>query len=78
MSRTGRSKEAVERLGYMSIYEKKKKKKVYVFKPYEQVAIIYSDIYIRQQVQYILGSTEEYAFGAVEKENCPAKKYNPK
>ena len=77
MTRTGRSKEAVERLGYMSIYEKEN---AFTYSnEYEQVAIIDSDIYIRQQAPIYFGiPTDEYAFGAVaERESC-AKKYKSK
>ena len=42
---TGRSREAVERLGYLPIFEKENA--FTYFKSYDQVAIIDSDIYIR-------------------------------
>ena len=45
MARTGRSKEAVERLGYMPIYEKENA--FTHLGEFEQIAIIDSDIYIR-------------------------------
>ena len=78
MSRTGRSKEAVERLGYMPIYEKENA--FTYLNQYEQVAIIDSDIYIRQQAPNIFWDlTEEYAFGAVAERELPcAKKYKSK
>ena len=55
--------------------KKKKKMHLRIQTEYEQVAIIHSDIYIRQQFQYILGSsTEEYAFGAVAERELSCKK----
>ena len=78
MAVTGRSKEAVERLGYMPIYEKENA--FTYLNQYEQIAIIDSDIYIRQEApKYFLGSTEEYVLGAVaERELSSAKKYKSK
>ena len=78
MSRTGRSKEAVERLGYMPIYEKENA--FTHLHEFEQIAIIDSDIYIRQEAPNIFWDlTEEYAFGAVAERELPcAKKYKSK
>ena len=49
MERTGRSKEAVERLGYMPIYEKENAFEY--FDRYDQIAIVDSDIYSVVQPQ---------------------------
>ena len=52
LERTGRSKEAVERLGYLPIYEKEN-----AFEHidnFDQIAIIDSDIYIRSMSQTYL------------------------
>ena len=78
MTRTGRSKEAVERLGYMPIYEKENA--FTHLKEFEQIAIIDSDIYIRQEAPNIFWDiNEEYAFGAVAERELPcAKKYKSK
>jgi hypothetical protein len=78
MARTGRSKEAVERLGYMPIYEKENA--FTHLGEFEQIAIIDSDIYIRQEAPNIFWDlTEEYAFGAVAERELPcAKKYKSK
>ena len=78
MTRTGRSKEAVERLGYMPIYEKENA--FTHLGEFEQIAIIDSDIYIRQEAPNIFWDlTEEYAFGAVAERELPcAKKYKSK
>ena len=78
MAVTGRSKEAVERLGYMPIYEKENAF-THLHK-YDQVAIVDSDIYIRPNAPNIFQDlTTEYAFGAVAERELPcAKKYKSK
>ena len=78
MSVTGRSKEAVERLGYMPIYEKENA--FTYLHEYDQVAIVDSDIYIRPTAPNIFEDlTKEYAFGAVAERELPcAKKYKSK
>ena len=78
MAVTGRSKEAVERLGYMPIYEKENAF-THLHK-YDQVAIVDSDIYIRPTAPNIFEDlTNEYAFGAVAERELPcAKKYKSK
>ena len=78
MSRTGRSKEAVERLGYLPIYEKENA--FNYLEKFRQVAIVDSDIYIRYNAPNIFDMlTEQYAFGAVAERVLPcAKKYKSK
>lgn len=78
LNRTGRSKEAVERLGYLPIFEKENAFD-YIDK-YDQIAIIDSDIYIRQDAPNIFEDlTSQYAFGAVAERELPcAKKYKSK
>ena len=78
LERTGRSKEAVERLGYLPIYEKEN-----AFEHidnFDQIAIIDSDIYIRSNAPNIFDDlSQEYAFGAVVERDLPcAKKYKSK
>ena len=69
MARTGRSKEAVERLGYMPIYEKENA--FTHLGEFEQIAIIDSDIYIRQEAPNIFWDlTEEYALVRLLKGSC--------
>ena len=50
LERTGRSKEAVERLGYLPIYEKENA--FTHLKNYDQVGIVDSDIYIRSHFSH--------------------------
>lgn len=78
LERTGRSKEAVERLGYLPIFEKENAFS-HLYK-YDQVAIVDSDIYIRNNAPNIFEDlTSEYAFGAVAERELPcAKKYKSK
>lgn len=78
IKRTGRSKEAVERLGYLPIYEKENA--FYYLEQFTQIAIVDSDIYIRKDAPNIFEQlTEEYAFGAVAERELPcAKKYKSK
>lgn len=78
LNRTGRSKEAVERLGYLPIYEKENAF-AYLDK-YDQIAIVDSDIYIRPDAPNIFEElTDDYAFGAVAERELPcAKKYKSK
>ena len=77
-TRTGRSKEAVNRLGYLPIYEKENA--FTHLNNYDQIAIIDSDIYIKIDAPNIFDTlTEEYAFGAVAERELPcAKKYKSK
>ena len=51
MERTVRSKEAVERLGYMPIYEKENAFEY--FDRYDQIAIVDSDIYVKSNAHDI-------------------------
>ena len=78
LNRTGRSKEAVERLGYLPIFEKENA--FYYLDQYRQIAIVDSDIYIRDNAPNIFEQlTEQYAFGAVAERELPcAKKYKSK
>jgi hypothetical protein len=78
LSRTGRSKEAVSRLGYLPIFEKENAF-AYVDK-YDQIAIVDSDIYIKPNAPNIFESFENaYDFGAVAERELPCnKKYKSK
>ena len=78
LNRTGRSKEAVERLGYLPIYEKENA--FDYLDEFEQIAIVDSDIYIRDNAPNIFDQlTDQYAFGAVAERELPcAKKYKSK
>ncbi len=78
LNRTGRSKEAVERLGYLPIYEKENA--FDYLDQFEQIAIVDSDIYIRDNAPNIFDQlTDQYAFGAVAERELPcAKKYKSK
>ena len=78
LERTGRSKEAVERLGYLPIYEKENA--FAYLDQYDQIAIIDSDIYIRPDAPNIFEDLPaDYAFGAVAERELPcAKKYKSK
>lgn len=68
MSRTGRSKLAVERLGYLPIFEKENAFS-YLDK-YDQIAIIDSDIYIRKSATNIFDEFQG-EFGAVVERDMP-------
>jgi len=78
INRTGRSKEAVERLGYLPIYEKENAFEY--FDTYDQIAIVDSDIYIKPSAPSIfLELSEEYDFGGVLERDLPLnKKYQSK
>jgi hypothetical protein len=78
MSRTGRSKEAVERLGYLPIYEKEAA--FLHIDQYDQIAIIDSDIYIKSTAPNIFEELPtDYAIGVVAEREMPcAKKYKSK
>lgn len=78
LKRTNRSKEAVERLGYLPIFEKENA--FDHLKNFDQIAIIDSDIYIKSDAPNIFEDlTNEYAFGAVVERELPcAKKYKSK
>ena len=78
LNRTGRSKEAVERLGYLPIFEKENA--FHYLEQFKQIAIVDSDIYIRDNAPNIFEQlTEQYAFGAVAERELPcAKKYKSK
>ena len=70
MERTGRSKEAVEKLGYMPIYEKENAFEY--FDRYDQVAIVDSDIYIKSNAPDIfIDLPAEYDFGGVVERDLP-------
>ena len=70
MERTGRSKEAVEKLGYMPIYEKENAFEY--FDRYDQVAIVDSDIYIKPNAPDIfLDLPLEFDFGGVAERELP-------
>ena len=67
LERTGRSKEAVERLGYLAQYTKKKMR-LNILITLIQIAIIDSDIHIRpcaMSPNIFDDLSQEYAFGAV-------------
>ena len=78
VNRTGRSKEAVERLGYLPIFEKENA--FSYLGQFKQIAIVDSDIYIRENAPNIFDQlTDQYAFGAVAERELPcAKKYKSK
>ena len=78
LERTGRSKEAVERLGYLPIYEKENA--FSHIDNFDQIAIVDSDIYIRPDAPNIFDDlSQEFAFGAVAERELPcAKKYKSK
>lgn len=65
---TGRSREAVERLGYLPIFEKENA--FTYFKSYDQIAIIDSDVYIRPDAPNVFDAVDpdvDFA-GVVERE----------
>ena len=78
MSRTGRSKEAVERLGYMPIYEKENA--FAYFKDYDQIAVIDADVYIRPGApDFFKELDESHDFGGVIERDMPVtKEYHAK
>lgn len=78
LERTGRSKEAVQRLGYLPIFEKENA--FSHINNFDQIAIIDSDIYIRPDAPNIFEDlSNQYAFGAVAERELPcAKKYKSK
>ena len=70
MAVTGRSKEAVERLGYMPIYEKENA--FDLLDKYDQVAIVDADIYIRPTAPNIFEDFgTDHAFGACVERDMP-------
>ena len=78
LSRTGKSKEAVERLGYLPIYEKENA--FSYIDQYDQIAIVDSDIYIKDTAPNIFDRlSSNYAFGAVVERDLPcSSKYRMK
>ena len=69
-TRTGRSLQAVERLGYMPIYEKENAFEY--LDRYDQVAIVDSDIYIKSSAPDIfLDLPQQYDFGGVLEREMP-------
>jgi lipopolysaccharide biosynthesis glycosyltransferase len=78
LSRTGRSKEAVERLGYLPIYEKENA--FSYIDQYDQIAIVDSDIFIKDSAPNIFDDlSNNYAFGAVVERDLPCtEKYRIK
>ena len=69
-TRTGRSLQAVEKLGYMPIYEKENAFEY--FDRYDQIAIVDSDIYIKPTAPNIFDDLgEEYEFGGVLEREMP-------
>jgi alpha-N-acetylglucosamine transferase len=78
LKRTGRSKEAVQRLGYLPIFEKENA--FSHINDFDQIAIIDSDIYVRPDAPNIFEDLpNQYAFGAVAERELPcAKKYKSK
>lgn len=75
---TGRSKEATERLGYLPIYEKEN---AFEFFPeYDQIAIIDSDVFIRENSPNVfesLGTKHDFG-GVVEREMPITDQYRSK
>jgi len=68
---TGRSWQAVERLGYLPIFEKENAFD-YFEKGYDQIAIIDSDVYVRPDSPNIFDDLPpEYDFGAVVERDMP-------
>jgi len=67
---TNRSREAVERLGYLPIFEKEN---AFTYLPkYDQIAIIDSDIWIRPDSPNIFEQVpEKYSFGGVVERDAP-------
>ena len=72
MKRTGRSKEAVERLGYLSMKKKKKKEMRLNILTDTTIAIVDSDIYIKSTAPNIFDDLgQEYDFGGVLEREMP-------
>ena len=70
MARSGRSAEAVSRLGYLPIFEKENA--FAYLDQYDQIAIVDSDILIRDSAPDIFDHLpEDYAFGAVAERDLP-------
>jgi hypothetical protein len=68
--RTNRSKEAVNRLGCLPIYEKENA--FDLLGEYDEIAVVDADIYIREQAPNIFDDLEpEFAFGAVVERDMP-------
>lgn len=77
INRTGRSKEAVEKLGYLPIFEKENA--FDYFDRYDQIAIIDSDIYVKDTAPNIFNELNDYAFAGVVERDLPCtKKYRNK
>jgi hypothetical protein len=78
LSRTGRSTEAIERLGYLPIYEKENA--FSYIDQYDQIAIVDSDIFIKDSAPNIFDDlSNDYAFGAVVERDLPCtEKYRIK
>jgi lipopolysaccharide biosynthesis glycosyltransferase len=73
ISRGGRSSESIQKLGYLPIYEKENAFS-YIDK-YDQIAIIDSDIYIKNNAPNIFEDIDlNYAFGAVLERDMPNSK----
>ena len=73
MIRTGRSHEAVARLGYLPIFEKENA--LAYLDQYDQIAIVDSDILIRGAAPNIFDDLpENFAFGAVAERDLPCTK----
>ena len=73
LNRTGRSKEAVERLGYLPIFEKENAFEY--LKPYDQVCIVDSDIYIKDTAPNVFDELpQQYDFGGVVEREMPLTK----
>ena len=68
---TGRSREAVERMGYLPIYEKENA--FDLLGEYDQISIVDADIYIRENAPNIFEAMDhdKYAFGAVVERDMP-------
>jgi hypothetical protein len=64
-----RSKEAVERLGYLPIYEKENA--FNYLTEYDKIAIVDSDIYIRDTAPNIFDALGDATFGAVAERDMP-------
>ena len=66
---SGRSREAVERLGYLPIYEKENA--FTYFDDYDNVAIVDADIYIKDTAPNIFAEIQDYEFAAVVERQMP-------
>ena len=69
--RSGRSKMAVERMGYLPIYEKENA--FDLLGEYDQISIIDADIYVREDAPNVFEAMnhDKYAFGAVVERTMP-------